>query len=266
MAPITFFPFSGKSSKRGSGPLSLSGSGQDDMLRINNSTTDFTSSNNFTRSGGGNDYTQHLPPHLKLPPSPHKPKIPPSSPEGAAAAASSSSSCEDPAPEKKLATPSPPPTKLDEESPPTSCSSGYKSQGSIFTFHPSSVHAISLDSTPKLSGSYSRSVSGASAHSDSPLQVSSERPANADPNFQLNYKARVYLTHEQKRAYGRNILARMPSVDGSKTKYLVGSGGEGGGGLGGRASSSSLYSSDSLPRGRKHDVLQMDAELGSSQC
>ena len=100
--------------------------------------------------------------------------------------------------------------------------------------------------------------------------MSTEKPENTDPNMQLNYKARVYLTSEEKRAYGRNILARMPSIDGSKAKYLVGAAETGGGRV---HSSASLYNGGSLQRGlgvpgypRRQEIVQLDSELGCSQC
>lgn len=213
-------------------------------VRINNSTSEFSNSNNFTRSS--NDYTRHVP-HLKEPQTPVKY---PMTPEEEAAAA-----------KKCVATPPP------EFSLPPS-----KSQPSVFTFTPSSVPPHSC-STPK-SPPYCSSVAGASSSSDGSYQEpgggGGDKLSHTDPNVQLNYKARVYLTNSQREAYGRNILARMPSIDGSKSKYtgIVE--------LPGRVSSSTMvagspmYAGDSLPRQvgyhRRQDIVQLDTELGCSQC
>lgn len=226
------------SKKGGGAPGSSGGQLKEEVLRINNSTSDFTNSNNFTRSG--NDYARHVPSHLKEPQTPVK--YPLSIPEAEAAS-------------KKLATPTPPP---EFSSPPG------KSQPSVFTFTPSSIHmSPHASSTPKCP-QYGSSVAGASAYSssDSSYQDPGENPSQTDPNLKLNYKARVYLTNSQRQAYGRNILARMPSIDGSKSKYIVEHPG--------RVSSVSMYASDSLPRAsyqhRRQDMVQLDTELGCSQC
>lgn len=248
--------------------MALSGSGSAVVGgAINNS-------NNFTRSG--NDYNPHAPPpHIRIPTTPlkHHGKNPPCK-EGTKTV----DDVDGPptvVPRKKCASATPP-----TATPPPSA--GCKNQGSIFTFHPSSIHTTNTSSLsssssssssttpppPGKSVSYSRSMSGASAYSETgTLRVSTEKPAHSDPNFLLNYKAKVNVTDEQKKVYGRNILSRQPSVDGSKTKYYLGDGG------GSRNSTtSSGYESGSLPRSAyryhapRRDVVQLDAELGCSQC
>lgn len=229
--------------------MAPSSQSKDDILRINNSTSEFSTSNNFTRSS--NDYTKHVPQHLKEPQTPVKyPQPPvkyPMPPEGT--------------PKKCVATPTPPP----EFSPPPS-----KSQPSVFTFSHSSVHTPPHSCPHPKSPLYCGSITGgsaSSASSDSSYQElggGGGKSAHKNPNLQLNYKARVYLTNSQRENYGPNILARMPSIDGSKSKYtgIVE--------MPGRVSSSGSYASDSMPRRttyhRQQDRVQLDTELGCSQC
>lgn len=166
--------------------------------------------------------------------------------------------------------------------PPTSPAPSKSQPPSVFTFTPQNQSTPTRNHTHNTASThaayhaqkptYSNSIAGASAHFETPHQVSAvsaEKQSHTDPNLQLNYKAKVYLTESQREAYGGNILTRMPSIDGSKIKFLVG------GDRDGRSRPGS-YSSDSLPRGmtyhrrqdvqREKDMVQLDTELGCSQC
>ncbi len=193
-----------------------------------------------------------------LPPSPVKPHMTP--PEGEVGGDEGASAITSPPhiraakkfPSKvppRQQQPTTPPSAADLSPPP---SSGYKSGGgSVFNF--------STHSTPRASTHSNGASASSSSETGSSYQPS---PVPGDPNVKLNYNAKVYLTNSERAAYGRNILARQPSVDGSKMKYIVGDRS--------RRTSNSSYASDSLPRAtyhRRHDAVQLaDSEMGCSQC
>ena len=232
-----------------------------EVLRINNSITEFTTSNNFARSG--NDYTQHIPPHVHMKEVTGPVKYPLNSPKGAAAAAGTVGT-------KCIPASPPPPSKSHPPSVFTFTPPNQSTPTKNHTHNSTHVHAAYHAQKP----TYSNSIAGASAHSETPHHqvsaASAEKQSHTDPNFQKDYKAKVYLTESQKEAYGGNILTRLPSIDGSKSKFFVGDGG--------RSSRPGSYSSDSLPRGIMHhkrqdlqrghgmDMVHLDTELGCSQC
>jgi hypothetical protein len=235
--PALFFLIPTVVSPRKSRKVASSSQPSDEVLRINNSTSEFMTSNNFTRSS--NDYIRHLPQHLKEPQTPVK--CPATLEEGGVT---------------KMCTTSP--------SPP--------SEPSVFTFASNGhmPHHMPAQHTPK-SPQYCGSVAGASASSassDGSYHESGGGDKQTDPNIQLNYKARVYLTNSQRETYGKNMLTRMPSIDGSKSKYT---------GIVDRVSSCTTFA-DSLPHQhhsarqhhaahqRRKDVVELDSELCSSQC
>ncbi len=167
---------------------------------------------------------------------------------------------------KMLDMPTQPPQQMQQtEHTPTSPSakSKHRAQGEIFTFtHPSIPYGSSpskkqrggcVPSTPPYATSpYTMSVQGMGYHTQqSPGKMGGTLPR--DPNLQRNYKAEVHLTQQQREAYGRNLLARTPSIDGSKSKYIYSD-----------SESRTLPHTQRFPR--QQDFVHIDAEMGCSQC
>ena len=143
-------------------------------------------------------------------------------------------------------------------------SSGYREQGPIFKFDPTSIkmntpNSSNLSKSVDLPSHSSEIVGVASDQQEAdanvlPADLSGRRAT--DPNFKTNYRQNMHITNRQRENYGRNILARYPSFDGSKSKYIP---------------------NGSLKRGERRGpppvlpkpskiVVKLDAEVGSSQC
>lgn len=107
-----------------------------------------------------------------------------------------------------------------------------------------------MDPNLKKTDQFSRSV-------DSPLSAGQKR---VDPNLKKTYRQKIHITNQQRQSYGKNILARYPSIDGSKSKYLPNA----------STKNTTRQILHVLPKPShkrtSKEVLELDAELGSSQC
>ena len=93
-------------------------------------------------------------------------------------------------------------------------SSGYRQQGTIFKFDPTSIKMNSSGETSEMAAARRSTEPNVASGSSTPPR------RGTDPNLKSNYRQNVHLTNQQRQNYGRNILARYPSIDGSKSKYL----------------------------------------------
>lgn len=203
----------------------------------------------------------------KIPPSPPLKTYPSVSPtkssESDDSGITGTSKCSDLGTPSPIACAMPSPTK---SNPPQS--SGYRQQGAIFKFDPTSIKINTSYPSMKPS-STSTGKHAAEPSADSNLSIGTRR--GTDPNLKSNYRQNVHLTNQQRQNYGRNILSRYPSIDGSKSKYIPGSDGSDG-----RLPTNRRPPPPVRPKPKPEvaaqsaptkTVLQLDdGDVGSSQC
>ena len=233
---------------------------KDDDIRMNNSGSEFTG---FSQSSG-NDYTS-TPDVSKSTAFKVQTSSPPKTKDDECmeldtARVSKYSETPTPTPSPTLPSSSLP---LSKSSPPPS--SGYRAQGEIFKFDSTCIK-MSAPTACKFSSSVNfpstRKEAGISSQNkkDPNSMASSVSPSRhgLDPNLKISYKQQMHITNQQRESYGRNILARYPSIDGSKRKYIP----NGSPRTAGKRTPPPVHPKPS-PRAV---VLKLDAELGSSQC
>ena len=187
---------------------------QQQQVTKNNAT-----GNNFLRTSR-NNYSNppdksHLAPGKKLTPSPPLKSYPSISPTKSSESDDSGiiggmSKCSD------VGTPSPKLTKAQPPPQPPQ-SSGYRQQGTIFRFDPTSIKNRSSPLSERRATAGKR---GTDPNLASESSTSTLPRRGTDPSIKLNSRENMHPTNQQRHNYGQNILTRCPSIDDSKTKYI----------------------------------------------